>query len=602
MQTMQQATFIEDNRSQTAVQKEQVAQMLKPVIPVQRAAFAGGNGVLQLTRWKWIAKDRRWENLDGTIAEAPSFEGKEDGQVYDDGKKPEQYPVDEQKIEQFLKQFENPKTVSFRHRKTGQRIDINSTGNETLESMAKSKNARKTYFDPSYHETVDYINVEYGEFYDKAQKAGLNDWEIHIAFNRLMERQESSVNKSNVNTPEHAPLTSMTPNLMGMYHESHYVKKTKKKDDTASSRLYESEFIDFSSKVMDFGLWRAFALPQGSKDTENTMVNTLGGTMDSNIPTEGHTIGIGKIYSAIYKHFQRTMEIINIIIDKQHGAYKGGSIEAFGNRTAQQSELLDKHLFVGMFTNEEENFSTDSGFGSWAELAQAIEEIIVLISGATKDMSLLSDKVPDLGFSLAELMKDKKTFVKKFELIGTVIGLLIKKEKRLFMNFNMLNMEKESIVCLENLGILAEIEKKINLEVDKLWSTITTSLNQSGESKQISRELKGLSNAPTSKKRKLVLDNDISKRIKSTNDEDLPQLDGNRLFEDIGAQLTMGGGVPLDGYQVAELLQMFDNPVGEWVTFNGVLLKIVKMKGNLPKTSYNPNGLALGLIRRYRGG
>lgn len=78
-------------------------------------------------------------------------------------------------------------------------------------------------------------------------------------------------------------------------------------------------------------------------------------------------------------------------------------------------------------------------------------------------------------------------------------------------------------------------------------------------------------------------------------------LDGNRLFDDVALQI-FNGPVVLNGYQVAELIRLLGDPVGQYVHVGGVQLKIRRGTGSLPRTDYNPKGLSLVLIRPLRGG
>lgn len=78
-------------------------------------------------------------------------------------------------------------------------------------------------------------------------------------------------------------------------------------------------------------------------------------------------------------------------------------------------------------------------------------------------------------------------------------------------------------------------------------------------------------------------------------------LDGMRLFEEVAVDI-LSGPVVLNGYQVAALVDLFDDPVNKYVHVDGVQLRIMQGKKSLPITQYNPTGLSLVLIRPLRGG
>lgn len=88
--------------------------------------------------------------------------------------------------------------------------------------------------------------------------------------------------------------------------------------------------------------------------------------------------------------------------------------------------------------------------------------------------------------------------------------------------------------------------------------------------------------------------------------QELPALEGLNLddlrqFEDVAVDI-LSGPVVLNGYQVAALVDLLGDPVGRYVYAGGVQLRVMRGRNPLPKTGYNPTGLALVLIRSLRGG
>lgn len=591
------AVTVTDNRPQAIMQRRQVSGM-------QAVTTYAAHTTVQMVRTKSTPK-KRTPQEQGT--EIIFIRGQQGNNMNENGQQQQgEEMIDMDKIKRFLQNYKEPKKKKFRHRKEGQRIEIHHSSNETLKGMLDKKNAskkkkgRKQFHDPSYHDTVEYIDAEYEEFYEAAEDE-LNAQEIQVAFDMLVSGQTASVSDQAIETSEHAPLTTMTPSLMEMYHETHYKKELLKQDDTSSSRAYESDYIGETMGKFGMSNWRPFVLPDRSSSEETTMVNSLGGTLDSNVPTTGRTIGQGKVYSAIYKHFQKTMEIINILLDEDHGEYQSGKEGAFKERTKLHTRHLEANFLKGLYANEKEHFSEESGFTSWQELARAIDGLVILVSASLDDVP--EDMV--LGFSvhidLADMLKDKKTFIKKFELLGAIIGMMVKKEKRLLLNYQMLGKYDGVKQCLENLYELNRVEGKINMQISSLWHIIGPMLNRNAESKQVGKELKELSGESSQSPGKMTAKRGREDYLPDISD--YIALDDFRLFNEIGPQLTSGRMVPLDGYQVGQLLELFNgSPSGRTVTYNGAEYRVVTLSSNLPKTSYNPGGLALGLVKRLRGG
>ncbi|GAB4192386.1 MAG: hypothetical protein OHK0022_06560 [Roseiflexaceae bacterium] len=399
-----------------------------------------------------------------------------------------------QKVQQFLSQFNSQRT-SFKMRTTGQRIEIHHNENQTLKGLlsGNKQKKRKQYIDLSYHDTVNYIDEEYGQFYDQASGAGLNPVEIMTAYDMLISQQTSTVGANSIETSTISPLTTMTPNLMNLYHDSHYKKELVNEDETSSTRRYESDYLGQVERNMPISIWRPFVLPDRSSQEERSLVNAIGGTLDANVPTSGKTIGQGKVYSAIYKHFQRTMELINQMLDTEHSDQIGTGNTAFQNRTRLHNKYLESSFLTGLYENEQSNFSDqDSGFSDVESLVRSIDTLSILISASLDNVPEDPNQDFDILIDLEEMLRESKTFVKNFELIGSILGMMVKKEKRLILNLQMLGKSHQTKEHLENLYRLSRVEAKINAQIDRLWAEIGKLLNRSKEQKQINKELRDL--------------------------------------------------------------------------------------------------------------
>lgn len=586
------AVYIEDNRPQTAIQKKQLSNM-------QHSA------PIQMVRKKGVPR-RRLPEEQGTemifSRNMPQPQAQQQEQ-------PQESPIDIEKIRHFIRQYKKMEQT-FRHRKEGQRIEVHNSGNSNLKGMLKARREKKKrkkagvkqYLDPSYHETVQYMDSEYAEFYNAAQGI-LTPEEIAIGFDMLMQQHNTTVDDNTITSSGAFPLSGMTPSLMEMYHESHYKKELQKPNDSVSSRAYESDYITESSTRVPFSQWRPMVLPEQDSSHEHTMVDAIGGTLDANVPTVGKTIGQGKVYSAIYKHFQRTMEIINILLDEEHGEYQSGNDRSFMERTHLHTRHLEANLFMGMHANEEERFDAkDSGFDSWNSLSGAIDELIVLISASLDDVPEDMMHMAATRIDLGAMLKDPKTFVKKFELIGTIIGLMIKKEKRLVLNYQMLGKPKGVEECLNNLYELRRVELAINRQVAGLWHIIGPMISKKQESKQVGKELDDLNDYGEDE-----VDVEVgSKRQRASwlpPPSEYLSLDGIGIFDDVADPITAGRVAVLNTQQVNYLLEWFgDRAPGRTVTFNGMELRILHMKVQGTITPQNPTGMVLGLRPTYRGG
>ncbi len=83
---------------------------------------------------------------------------------------------------------------------------------------------------------------------------------------------------------------------------------------------------------------------------------------------------------------------------------------------------------------------------------------------------------------------------------------------------------------------------------------------------------------------------------------DAPAIDHLDYFRGREIELDEHHQVELNGYQVGSLLDHFGDQLPSNVSLNGLVLKLVTLKGLAQRTSYNPTGLRLGLMYRLRGG
>lgn len=371
------------------------------------------------------------------------------------------------KIHDYLRQYEAPPTTSLKMRTTGQRLELNTQTSQPLREQLdsrKKKGPRKQYIDPSYHETVQYMNVEYAAFCARAADI-LNPQEMRIAYDILLANQQTTSTPDHISATGPSPLTTMTPALLGKYQNLHYRTELETPDSTSTTRTYEAQYTHEITTNLPTSHWRSMSLPEESSDRETSMIDAIGAPLDVQVPTSGNTIGQGKIYSAIYKHFQRTMELLNQHLDKTQGAYSPASREAFKKRTADQSSLLDSNIMLGLKKNEEEHFTTNSGFATWTELEKTIDTISILIAASLDAVPENPSENFQVLILLDDLNGNGSALVKQFELIGTIIGLLIKKEKRLVMNYTLLQKDQKVKECLNNLYELHRVETEINKQI-----------------------------------------------------------------------------------------------------------------------------------------
>lgn len=378
--------------------------------------------------------------------------------------------INMEKIRRFLETYrtEEP-SLSLRMRKEGQRLELDTSGSDVLREQLRSRKKKKgagqkRYIDPSYHETVQYVNVEFGKFCEDARDV-LNTQEMYAAYDILLAGQGASSDGSQISGMGPSPLTAMTPLLMTTYQDMHYRTKLQKDDETASTRAYEAAYTGMVFKELPFSQARAFALPLESGTGETSMVNTIGATLDMQTPTSGNTLGQGKVYSAIFKHFQKSMELLNQHLDETE-MYEEGTQGAFEKRTKQHLRLLDdSNALAGLYHNEEAGFDPSRGFAGWGDLRREINTLVVLIAASLDMVPERPEEAFEILVQLKDLKGDNAAFVKQFELIGAIIGVMIKTEKRQLLNAQMFGRDRQVEERLDNLYRLHRVESAINEQI-----------------------------------------------------------------------------------------------------------------------------------------
>eukprot|EP01133_Synstelium_polycarpum_P013772 gene13772-16240_t len=433
-----------------------------------------------------VPKGGRSRRKSTPVRKAPEEQGTE---VIVDKKR-----LDIPKIYQFLERFRKPSALSLKMRTEGQRLELHTAGSADLKAQLgsrKKKKGGKQYIDPSYHETVQYIDIEYGRFC--AGAAGvLNEEEMRTAYDILLARQSASVSGSAITASGPSPLTSMTSSLLGMYQNLHYRTTLLAEDETASTRSYEAAYTAEVHKELPMSQARPFVLPAESGAAETTMVNSIGATLDVQVPTTGTSIGSGKIYSAIYKHFQKSMELLNRELDNSQGKYVAADPKAFEKRTRAHMAAPAGSFMAGLYQNEKDNFKPSSDFLNWPALSATIMTLVGLISQSLKLVPEKIDEAFTVLVVLDNLTGSSSAIVKQFELIGTIIGLMIKAEKRQLLNHQMFGKDKDVKQCLENLYQLSRVEAEINKQIPGSKYKMGQLIRAEQERRNIKKDLLGL--------------------------------------------------------------------------------------------------------------
>jgi len=387
--------------------------------------------------------------------------------------------------------------VSHRSRgEDGQRLEIHVGDNATLMSQLKNRKKRKgssaagrKYIDPTYHETVQAVDAEWMAFCTFAATWNLTVDDMRFGYDLVLSLQAVSRDETGVITVTGpCPLTAMLPVLLPVYQAMHYTTVLQVADWTSSNRLYEQEFTR-RVLTLPFSQWRPFVLPEATTDREISLVDAIGGILDVQTPTSGPTIGAGTVNKVVYKHFQRTMEIVNGSLDAAAGPYSNAGFLA---RTQSIADCLDRYAFAGLYSNEEVHLA-DSGYADWDSLQTVLHGVICNVYRSILAVPEDDDGRPELigGISLDALEGTERQKVKQVELIGATLGVLVKKEKRLILSHALLGNKKGQERALENLYKLSRVEASINRQAEALRALRIEGVQQQ-QSRMIAKELDDL--------------------------------------------------------------------------------------------------------------
>lgn len=344
------------------------------------------------------------------------------------------------------------------------RVFIKGIDKDSKLNLAKlNKKEHDHGVDLSYRNHRDAMDIELDNFlpkekhdtkeYRKLYEESLKDKDKVID----NEKDNSSEDEQQMNLKGGFPLTSSTLDLMSEYSNMHYRHKLKKPNHTSSTRAYEAEFLKRMKKGVNAETMAALNLPPCSNadPKQECMLNTFGAALDVNTPPKRNPIGKGKIYKTIYKHFQRTLEIINHELDSKDLKNDPDNFEL---RTRTHIEYLEDNFLIGMKQNEEERASNKKESNpNWETVSKMIDTALKLIIKLAKG---------------AELKKDLNSFFEEhsqkwLEVLGTVLGLYYKTIKRLILSRAIVEYgsEKDILILFDKLSQLLDAEKKINKQL-----------------------------------------------------------------------------------------------------------------------------------------
>lgn len=337
------------------------------------------------------------------------------------------------------------------------------------EKMGKKQKGKG--FDLGYREHVDLIDEELDQFLPerdypvgdprRAEQRDLYNEAVRGSQVSISPRKREGM--FSVEAQGGLPLTTMTPGVMEHYHAMHYKPQLIKPDETQSTRTYEAQYVDKASKSLPFETFRAFFLPPGSDagPEQESMLNTLGAGLDSNTPTKGNTIGSGIINKTIFLHFKKTMEMLNADLDegKIEGVESPG--DDFEKRTLAHIGHLREYGMKGMLANEEEH-TQETGM-PWGTLLPMITEAKDRIVGMMHTLTQ-TGMLPEF-----EINPEEEHSEEKRRLLGVLLGLMMKLEKRLLMNHAILGVgsEETGVDLMTNLKNLSLVELNINQALAK---------------------------------------------------------------------------------------------------------------------------------------
>lgn len=405
--------------------------------------------------------------------------------------------ADRAKAASFMAKYQAEGEHSIKFRKQGQRLEMDTRDNPTLKEQmdarkakAKKKKAGKFFIDPTYHEAVQAINMEFGSFAASVEKE-LTPNQTRIAYDMMLRQQSATVEDQHLKASGPSPLTSLTPTLLNLFQDMHYKTHLQKEDETSSTRLYESDYVPAITKNMEMSHWRPFLLPADSTEAETSVVNAFGASLDVQTPTSGSTIGQGKIYSAVFKHFQRSMELINAALDKEEKYIKNDNA-SFKSRSIFHMKMLDEKIFEGLYANEEANFEKGNGFDNWKALKNLIDKMVKEVTSAVDAAPEKMTSAYKTTFNINKLKGDTSQVAKQIELVGTILGLMVKKEKRLLLNSQLFGSPDFSALRMNNLYKIIVFEKEVNKQIEKSKGEIGRILRAEQERRNVKKEVDSL--------------------------------------------------------------------------------------------------------------
>jgi hypothetical protein len=319
----------------------------------------------------------------------------------------------------------------------------------------------------TYREHAKLIDKDFLEYTD-------NNLENHapriqyLEFNSIIKEdlKHTEMNDGNITIPENTkfPHSLLLPSLMHQYEDMHYKGKLVRPDETAPSRAYESQYQGELLKNTNFEIFRAFTLPS-SEDNDSSMVNTLGSTMDSNTATSGGTIGSGIVYKKVFKNFQKSMELINQM-PEMNSAGESSDTD-YQRKTRIHNDLLPKHHMKGLYENELELLPKYVDVTRVPLSKIRLKGIITKLNQQIeKRKQEIKNKVNPEQIQQYLPQSDGESHVhKKLSLLGSILGLKIKIEKRMITNHGILRTDMRFTDNFDNLIALEEIEKEINKEL-----------------------------------------------------------------------------------------------------------------------------------------
>lgn len=337
------------------------------------------------------------------------------------------------------------------------------TREQLIKNMGQKPKTAKG-FDLSYRQHTDVIDQELDQFLPQGNFDRGEQRERYYEASRQSQTKTVPRNKKGMFTHKAQgglPMTSITPEMMEHYHAMHYARQLVRPDETQSTRTYEAQYTKRAYESMNVETFRAFFLPPGSEadSDQELMVNTIGASLDSNAPTRGNTIGSGIVNKAVYKHFQKTLELLNADLDQ---SLMKGNLESFETRTQFHIQFLRQYSLKGMRANEQEHANSQGDVPS-DTLQPIIQQTGLMITGMLNTLAH-NQQLPEFNIELHD-----KLVMEKLRIIAVMLGVMIKTEKRLLIDHVILNQGNEQTgqTILSQIGNLAAIEQNINQALNK---------------------------------------------------------------------------------------------------------------------------------------